>query len=131
MAAARFSRSSLSIQFAGAGHPPAMLVGPGESPRLLESKSMVLGPFEHAVDPAATIETHAHPGDRLLIYTDGLTERFNAEEEMLGIDGLAEIVRDTSTLPLAQMKEEILSRVSAWSGGPPADDVSLVLVEFP
>jgi len=131
MAAARFSGDHPSIQFAGAGHPPAMLVAPRESPRLLESKSMILGMLEDAVHPEAAIEEPVRPNDRLLIYTDGLTERFNSEGEMLGVDGLAQIAEETSTLPLAEMKEEILSRVSAWCGGPAADDISLVLVEIP
>ena len=43
MAAARLSRDGRSLEFAGAGHPPAMLVRPGEMPRLLESRSVVLG----------------------------------------------------------------------------------------
>jgi len=130
IAAARFNRASLSVQFAGAGHPPAMIVSPGESPRLLESKSMILGLFEDAVDSAAAIEIPARSGDRVLIYTDGLTETFNAQGEMLGIEGLAEIVKCTSTLPLGRMKQEILSRVAAWCAGPALDDVSLVLAEI-
>ena len=70
-------------------------------------------------------------GDRVIIYTDGLTENFNSRQEMLGVDGLAAIVREASNLPLAEMKQEILNRVAAWRNGPAADDVSLVLVEIP
>ena len=51
---------------------------------------MILGLFENAVG----------------IYTDGLTESFNSEHEMLGVDGLQEIVAEASTLPLAEMKNE-------------------------
>lgn len=130
MAAARFSRVSSSLQFAGAGHPPAIMIGPGQSPRLLESKSMVLGLFDEAVYSAPLIETPMRSGDRLLVYTDGLTESFNSEGDMLGIEGLAEIAQDAFRLPLVQMKQEILDRVSAWSGRPASDDVSLVLVEI-
>jgi serine phosphatase RsbU (regulator of sigma subunit) len=49
---------------------------------------------------------------------------------MLGIDGLQKIVRETSLLPLPQMKQGILDRVAAWREGPPADDMSLVLMEI-
>ena len=131
MAAARFSRHCRSLQFAGAGHPPAMLVRRGKQPCLLESRSMVLGLFEDAVDSDATIETALQPGDRILIYTDGLTENFNSRGEMLGIDGLGEIARNLSSLPLADMKQQILNQVAGWRSGPAADDVSLVLVEAP
>ncbi len=64
------------------------------------------------------------------MYTDGLTENFNAENEMLGIEGLSDIVRQTSTLPLPQMKQEVLDSIAKFRHGPPADDMSLVLVEI-
>jgi PAS domain S-box-containing protein len=130
VAAARLNRTRRILQFAGAGHPPAMIIRRGESPQLLESKSMILGLFENAVDSDATIETAVQAGDRVVIYTDGLTENFNSRREMLGIDGLREIVSNVSGLPVAEMKEQILSRVAAWRDGPAADDVSLVVLEL-
>ena len=66
----------------------------------------------------------------MIIYTDGLTESFNCQREMLGVDGLQDIVADTATLPLAEMKDQILNRVSAWRHGHAEDDVSLVLLEI-
>jgi PAS domain S-box-containing protein len=130
VAAIRLNRSCRSLQFAGAGHPPAMIIRPGESPRLLESRSGILGLFENAVDKESTIVSAVESGDRVLIYTDGLTENFNLQKEMLGVEGLSEIVRDASDLPLADMKRQILDRVAAWRSGPATDDVSVVLVEI-
>jgi phosphoserine phosphatase RsbU/P len=130
VAAIRLNRSCRSLQFAGAGHPPAMIIRPGQSPRLLESRSGILGLFENAVDKESTIESAVESGDRVLIYTDGLTENFNLQREMLGVEGLSEIVRDTSDLPLLEMKRQILDRVAAWRSGPATDDVSVVLVEI-
>lgn len=131
VSAVRFHEGCHSLQFAGAGHPPAMLVRAGEPPRLLESASMILGLFEDAVAPQATIHTSVRTGDRLLLYTDGLIENFDSRGEMLGIEGLAKIVQEAGRLPLTEMKQEILERVAAWRSGPAADDVSLVLVEVP
>jgi len=130
MAAARLSRDGRSLEFAGAGHPPAMLVKPGETPRLLESRSVVLGFLPDAVDGEATMEVQVEAGDRLVMYTDGLTENFNEENEMLGVEGLSDIVRATSTLPLPEMKEKVLEGIAQYRYGPPADDMSLVLVEI-
>jgi len=130
MAAMRFNRGCRSLQFAGAGHPPAMIVRPGASPRLLESKSMILGLFENAVPSDAIVETALQTGDRVIIYTDGLTESFDSRREMLGVEGLQEIVGDVSGLPLGDMKQQILDRVAAWREGPAADDVSLVVLEL-
>ena len=131
VAALRLDGAQRSLQFAGAGHPPAMIVRRGQSPQLLESTNMVLGLFEDAVDSKSSIEATLQRGDRIVVYTDGLTENFDARGEMLGVDGLKEIVTDTSALPLAEMKTQILNRVASWRDGPAADDVSLVLVEIP
>jgi phosphoserine phosphatase RsbU/P len=130
VAVVRLNRSCRSLQFAGAGNPPAMVIRPGKSPKLLESRSGVLGLFENAVDTESTIESAVESGDRVFIYTDGLTENFNLQREMLGVDGLSEIACDASDLPLPEMKRQILDRVAAWRSGPAADDVSLVLVEI-
>jgi serine phosphatase RsbU (regulator of sigma subunit) len=86
--------------------------------------------FENVVDTESTIEAAVERGDRVLIYTDGLTENFNLKQEMLGVEGLSEIVRDASSLSLPEMKQQILDRVAAWRSGPATDDVSVVLVEI-
>lgn len=130
VAAVRLYHARGRLQFAGAGHPPAILIHRGQSPRLLESTNMVLGLFEDAVDTESSVETVLQRGDRLVIYTDGLTENFNSQREMLGVDGLKEILTEASTLPLDEMKSQILNRVAAWRNGPAADDVSLVLLEI-
>jgi PAS domain S-box-containing protein len=129
LAAARIDRSGRRMIFAGAGHPPAMVVQPGAEPRLLESRSMVLGALPNAVDSDATIEVELEAGDRIVLYTDGITDVFDARGEMLGVEGVQKFCRETALLPFKQMKQGILDRVAAWREGPPADDVSLVLVE--
>jgi PAS domain S-box-containing protein len=130
-AAARFDRGARRLEFAGAGHPPAMIVHPGETPQLVESRSAVLGLLKDAVDAEAATEISLEAGDRVLIYTDGFTESFNAQRDMLGVEGLSEIVRETSKLPLPHMRQEIVDRVAAWRSGPADDDMSLVVVEVP
>ncbi len=131
MVAARLDRDNRTLEFANAGHPPAMIVQPGQVPRLLESGSAVLGLIENAVGEEATVFVPVASGDRLVIYTDGFTESFNQQRDMLGVEGLSEIVRETSKLPLQEMKEQILHRVTAYRHGPPDDDMSLVIIEIP
>jgi phosphoserine phosphatase RsbU/P len=129
LAAARIDRSGRRMIFAGAGHPPVMVVQPGAEPRLLESRSMVLGALPNAVDMEATLEVDLKAGDRIVLYTDGITDVFDSHGEMLGVEGVQKFVRETALLPFKQMKQGILDRVAAWREGPPSDDVSLVLVE--
>jgi PAS domain S-box-containing protein len=129
LAAARINRSARSLEFIGAGHPPGIVIRQGQPPILLESRSLVLGFLEDAVIGEATIEIPIQTGDRLMLYTDGLTDNFNSQNEMLGVDGLAEIVYETSTLALPEMKQRIIDRVTQYREGPATDDISLVLLE--
>ena len=129
LAAARIDRGGRTMEFAGAGHPPAMIVQPGAEPHLLRSGSIVLGILPDAVDADATLYRELEYGDRIVLYTDGLTDVFDSRGEMLNVEGVENFVRETARLPFGEMKQGILDRVAAWRDGPPVDDVSLVLVE--
>lgn len=129
VAAARIDRGGRRMVFAGAGHPPGMIVRDGEEPRLLESRSMVLGALPEAVGPEVTLDVDLHRGDRVVLYTDGITDVFDSRGEMLGVEGVQKFVREASLLPFSEMKQGILDRVADWREGPPTDDVSLVLME--
>lgn len=129
LAAARIDRGGRTMEFAGAGHPPAMIVQPGAEPRLLWSRSMILGMLPDAVDADGTLYRELECGDRILLYTDGLTDVVDSRGEMLNVEGVESFVREAALLPFGEMKEGILNRVAAWRDGPPVDDLSLVLVE--
>lgn len=129
VAAARIDRGGRRMVFAGAGHPPGMIVRDGEEPRLLESRSMVLGALPEAVGPEVTLDVDLRRGDRVVLYTDGITDVFDARGEMLGVEGVQKFVREASLLPFQEMKQGILDRVADWREGPSTDDVSLVLME--
>lgn len=129
LAIARLSRDGRWLEFAGAGHPPVMIVRPGGDMRLIESQSMVIGLFDQAVANDGALRIALEPGDRLVMYTDGFTDNFNTENKMLAVAGLAEIVAESANLPLARMKQRMLDCVGAWRVGPAADDMSLILAE--
>ena len=90
---------------------------------------MVLGALPNAVDVEASLDVDLDPGDRIVLYTDGITDVFDSHGEMLGVPGVQKFVREAALLPFSEMKQNILDNVAAWREGPPADDVSLVLVE--
>ena len=129
-AAGRFVQRGRRMTFASAGHPPTMLVSDGRV-RRLESRGAILGWVVDAAPSDESVEEiELTPGDRLVLYTDGFTEVFNDRDEMLGVEGLEELVRLSAHNTLAEMKTAILDGVAAWRRGPLTDDMSLVLVEL-
>src|ERR1700693_4128461 len=128
MTAARFSHDGRRLSFSAASQPPAILVSNGNL-RRLESRNGILGCLSEATPSEPSIEVELSPGDRLVLYTDGLVEVFNCLDDMLGVEGLEDLVLQSATRTLADMQKTILDGVAAWRHGPLADDVSLVIVE--
>ncbi|MFF5025191.1 SpoIIE family protein phosphatase [Streptomyces collinus] len=91
MVLARYDPGTHVLTWAQAGHPPPLLVRGGEVRYLGRPKGMLLGASAHPVFESA--QTRLEPGDRLLLYTDGLVER-TGEGIDAGFDRLADAVRD-------------------------------------
>jgi len=128
MAAVRFTMGGRCATFAAAGHPPAMHISNGRV-HLLESQNGILGCIDETAPSESANEVALSPGDRFVLYTDGLVEVFNSRQEMLGTEGFSQLVADSAKLPLPEMRQAILEGVTSWRHGPLADDVSLVIVE--
>jgi len=129
MAAARLDYAGRKLTYAAGGHPPGFLISQSGELKQLDSRSTILGAMEDAVPQHASDTYELSAGDRLMIYSDGLTEVWDAKEEMLGIEGLAEIARKAVKLPLDVMREKIIKSVVSFSATPVHDDMSLVLLE--
>lgn len=91
MVLARYDPGTHVLTWAQAGHPPPLLVRGGEVRYLGRPRGMLLGASAHPVFESAQIRLE--PGDRLLLYTDGLVER-TGEGIDTGFDRLADAVRD-------------------------------------
>jgi sigma-B regulation protein RsbU (phosphoserine phosphatase) len=129
MAAGRFVQRGRRLTFAAAGHPPGILISNGTL-RLLDSQSAILGSVADVTPSESVDEIDLASGDRLVLYTDGFIEVFNRSDEMLGVDGLEDLIRRSAKRTVAEMQQAILSGVTAWrNGGPLTDDMSLVIVE--
>ena len=128
MSAARFKESGRRVSFAAAGHPPGILISNG-AVRLLDSRTGILGSLSEIALAASPEEIELTPGDRLILYTDGLVEIFNHRDEMFGVEGLQTLVLQSAQRPIQELKHIILDSMAAWSRGPLSDDASLVIVE--
>jgi sigma-B regulation protein RsbU (phosphoserine phosphatase) len=76
-------------------------------------------------------ETILAPGDRLLIFSDGIVECPSPKGELLQEEGLEEIMRELSDTSGAALLEALIWKLSAFADdGNFPDDVSAILVEF-
>ncbi|MCP5001954.1 MAG: SpoIIE family protein phosphatase, partial [Hyphomicrobiales bacterium] len=95
---------------------------------LIDTPGVWLNLLPDIADCTENAEFEMAIGDRLVLYTDGLTEVFNAHKTMLDISGLTEIVTTHAELEVTAMRDAILRDVLAWSQQTRADDMSLVVV---
>lgn len=123
-----FDADQRTLRFARAGHPPPMIYRRDEK-KAVELAGVAIYPLGiYPYDHVPVDETRLGSGDRLLLYTDGVTERFDMEGNAYGEDRLLRgLVADGSDNP-RQILDAIIEDVQRFSGGrPPDDDLALVL----
>lgn len=116
------------MTYAAAGHPPllAWRAATGAVERVAEN-GLLMGAFAEA--EYTQLERPLDPGDRLLLYTDGVMEAANAADEEFGLDRLEALLAETAALDLPAQADAILARLAAWRGTvAQGDDVTLVLL---
>jgi serine phosphatase RsbU (regulator of sigma subunit) len=121
-------RPRLTLTYGSAGHPPPLLRRAGGRIVPLDQGGIALTFAPRA--EYATIEVAFEPGDRLLMYTDGLTEAPRASGgEFFGDAELARVVG--STPASADLTRAVLEAHRRWVGDdtPLSDDISIVVIE--
>lgn len=122
-----------SIGYAGAGHPPLLLWRKSTGNALEVSENgFLLGHFPE--ETYSVTEVPMEPGDRVLLYTDGITEARNSSEEMFGIDQFKHFLETNHTLSSDEFCDALLHELSLWSresGGPgQQDDLTLLALKL-
>lgn len=114
------------LAFTNAGHNPPLLVhSDGECVRL-EAGGSVLGAFPDTCYTQDEIEL-SH-GDRLVLFTDGLTEAVNESGEQFGEQEVIRVVRDYRHESAESLKEILFSVVEEFCGNTFRDDAALMVV---
>jgi sigma-B regulation protein RsbU (phosphoserine phosphatase) len=123
---ARLDCGARRLTYSNAGHNPPLLVRSGGSFERLTEGGMVLGVFpDNAYGQA---ELSLAPGDRLVFYTDGITEVRNQAGEEFGEDRLAESAIAARGEKADGVRDAILTAVTTFSGGAFEDDATLIVV---
>jgi serine phosphatase RsbU (regulator of sigma subunit) len=116
-------------QFISAGHTPAYLFrsATGRIEKLF-SEHHFLGMFDFASYQSRTFRLDK--GDILVVYSDGLTDAQNQQEEMFGKERLLKIIRQEAPSGSHALEQKFLEAIEEFTQGmPQTDDITFVVVE--
>jgi len=114
------------------GHPPGLLLHPDGHFDELEPSPGMLGLWPEALllTPPQEFSLPFFPGDRLVLYTDGLVEAMNAEQSLFGLEGIKENLATYRDRAVHPALGALLMAVEQHVAGLPLDDdITLVMGE--
>jgi sigma-B regulation protein RsbU (phosphoserine phosphatase) len=114
------------LAFCNAGHNPPILMRSDGSWERLSTGGPVLGVMPRAIYRDEQVTAGA--GDRLILYTDGLTERTNANGEEFGDTRLLEVVRANRAKDAIGLRDAIVNSVEKFGIRSFEDDLTILVV---
>ncbi|HVW10148.1 MAG TPA: SpoIIE family protein phosphatase [Bryobacteraceae bacterium] len=113
------------LVYCNAGHNPPVLLRADGKRELLRGGGPVVGIIPEM--EYSEYRNKLEPGDTLLIYSDGVTEAANAEDEEFETERLVETIRLSRHLAAPQIVERIRMAVAAHAAGAPqSDDITII-----
>ena len=117
-----------NLTYSKAGHTAPLLFRKSGEILLLETEGVFLGMFSNPEYEEKSILLEK--GDKIFLYTDGLSEAKNAQDELLGSARLTDIVRNNLWLSGENFFQTIIDEVKDYAGQSLlGDDITMVLVE--
>jgi sigma-B regulation protein RsbU (phosphoserine phosphatase) len=115
-----------SVAYASAGHPPLIVVRANGQTSELKLDSVLMG-FVSEFEYRET-EIELEPGDKVVLYTDGLVEAMSSAHDFFGVERLLAHCRAHARDGAEELAQGIVDRVRAWSGRAFDDDVTLLVL---
>jgi sigma-B regulation protein RsbU (phosphoserine phosphatase) len=117
------------FHYVNAGHNAPFLLNPGAETTRLPATSLVLGVLRDAVFEARDIKLI--PGQRLLLFTDGVNEVFNEKEEEYGEERMEAFLQKNNHLGDQELIQALVTDVLAFcEGSRPGDDMTLMCISM-
>lgn len=117
-----------TITYANAGHPAPVLLNKCGEILLLTGEGFPLGMF-----PFSEYELHTKellPGDKVILYTDGIYDVKNVQGDILGLPRFLEMVKNLSCASGQETLDAIIAEVNRFAGDrPKPDDICLIVME--
>jgi sigma-B regulation protein RsbU (phosphoserine phosphatase) len=114
--------------YVNAGHNDGIVLRRDGRVELLTTTGLPLGLFARADYEEASVELA--PGDLLMLYSDGVTEADNLNEEDFGMDRVTAVLKECQDQPAAGIVDRMLREIDAFAGAAPQhDDITLMILK--
>jgi len=123
---AQLDGPSRQLRYVSAGHNPPFVVRRDGSHLRLREGGVVLGVFANQTFKSDV--TQLQSGDRLVLYTDGVTEACNSDNEEFGEERLLRVLEENAAQPAVELQKKILQSVAEFSRGAWQDDATLLVI---
>ena len=117
------------LEFINAGHPSPFLIRRGTAEEAFTEGSYPVGLVPEAQYTAACLKLE--PGDTLVLFTDGVTEAMDPDDQLFGVPRLKQVLTGQLECPLEQLQKCVLEAVENFTrGARQADDLTLLIVRY-
>jgi phosphoserine phosphatase RsbU/P len=121
-----FDAASRRLRYTNAGHNPPLLMRRDGASAWLHEGGAVLGVFSEGAFQQGELQLAA--GDRVVLYTDGLTEAVNAQGEEFGEDRLQRLVAELRHQSADELQKRLMREVGEFCGDEFRDDATLLVL---
>jgi sigma-B regulation protein RsbU (phosphoserine phosphatase) len=117
------------LTFANAGHNPPIVVRESGQAEMLEGGGPVLGILPIA--PYSEERISLHKGDMLVLYSDGVTEANDIDQNEYDEERFIEVLKKHRTEPASAIVQAVTESLAEFAAGAPqADDITLVVAKI-
>jgi phosphoserine phosphatase RsbU/P len=117
------------VEFVNAGHNPPYLLSSSGITKIDRTNGIALGVLENIDFQSKKLKIN--PGEKLFLYTDGITEAINAKEEVYGDEKLENFLLQHLSSPVEEIIQESYTAVNVFvDGGPQSDDITQLAIAY-
>jgi sigma-B regulation protein RsbU (phosphoserine phosphatase) len=117
------------LEFINAGHPSPFLLRRGEIDEPFSEGSYPVGLMPDATYSVSRVKLR--PGDTLILFSDGVTEAADPDDQLYGVPRLREALADLHEASLGHVQKTVLDSIETFTrGAAQADDITLLLLRY-